>query len=417
MAMEPSTTTSTAGTDAADSLSDGGSSARASRAPPEATDGDPSRVASQRPTAALHLWEIAWVRDLFGLALAALVLESTYSLRGILTPVLVALVLAYIFDPLFDFAERRLRAPRPVSVGLVVVLLLGTVAGLVSWAGPQLAQQLSSLADRLPTYGRHLATRLSLDLGGLDDALTATLVAVGSDPLGALRSVFAGTSNAMGLVGDVLDTATYAVMTMVLIPVCFFFFAWKLPAMTAHLKRLVPTSRRTRVDELLSQLDAAVSGFFRSRLLIGLIMAVLFGIGWSPWLTDVPYWALLAAATGLASIIPYAAAAGWLLVLLLKYLEMTAGGATPTNLDLLIGLAGPTAVYAVVQAFEGWLLTPWIQGHTTGLSAIAVILVVLVGGAVAGLFGMLLAIPIAACAKILFREVLLPRIDRWAAQS
>jgi predicted PurR-regulated permease PerM len=57
---------------------------------------------------------------------------------------------------------------------------------------------------------------------------------------------------------------------------------------------------------------------------------------------------------------------------------------------------------------EGWILTPWIQSGQTNLSAVTIILVVIIGGAVAGVLGMLLPIPVAACMKIFFEEVVCP---------
>jgi predicted PurR-regulated permease PerM len=64
----------------------------------------------------------------------------------------------------------------------------------------------------------------------------------------------------------------------------------------------------------------------------------------------------------------------------------------------------PSAVFVVVAFAEGWILTPWIQSQTMELSALSILLAVLVGGAVGGVLGMLLAIPVTACAKILLEE-------------
>lgn len=74
----------------------------------------------------------------------------------------------------------------------------------------------------------------------------------------------------------------------------------------------------------------------------------------------------------------------------------------------------PTVVYIAVQFLEGWVLTPWLQSGQTNLRAVTIILVVIIGGVVAGILGMLLAIPVAACMKILFEEVV-PPLQRWAA--
>lgn len=58
----------------------------------------------------------------------------------------------------------------------------------------------------------------------------------------------------------------------------------------------------------------------------------------------------------------------------------------------------------LVAFLEGWILTPWIQSHTMELSALTILLAMLFGGAIGGILGLLAAIPIAACAKIVLDE-------------
>jgi predicted PurR-regulated permease PerM len=73
----------------------------------------------------------------------------------------------------------------------------------------------------------------------------------------------------------------------------------------------------------------------------------------------------------------------------------------------------PSLVYSIVQLVESYILTPVIAGKATDLSPLAIFVAVLAGGALAGIYGMLLSIPVAACLKILAVEVLLPRIRAW----
>src|SRR5690606_20141079 len=120
---------------------------------------------------------------------------------------------------------------------------------------------------------------------------------------------------------------------------------------------------------------------------------------------------LLGVGTGLLNVVPWASAVGWPLAVGLAYAEQ-AGGAGP--IDWLAVAVWPSVVYGLVQGLDGWLLTPWIQSHSVDLSAVTVLIVVFVGGAVAGVSGLVLAVPVAACVKILFREVILPRWREWA---
>lgn len=72
----------------------------------------------------------------------------------------------------------------------------------------------------------------------------------------------------------------------------------------------------------------------------------------------------------------------------------------------------PSLVYLMVQFVESWVLTPLVQSRSLEMSAITVLIIVFIGGAVGGFYGLLLPIPIAACIKILIQELVLPGLER-----
>jgi predicted PurR-regulated permease PerM len=114
------------------------------------------------------------------------------------------------------------------------------------------------------------------------------------------------------------------------------------------------------------------------------------------------------------NIVPYLSLVSWPVAVILKYVDALTTG-TAQSAGILAIVVWPSFVYVAVQLLEGWILTPWIQSGQTNLSVVTIILVVIIGGVLAGVLGMLLAIPIAACVKIFFEEVVLPPLRRWAA--
>jgi predicted PurR-regulated permease PerM len=193
--------------------------------------------------------------------------------------------------------------------------------------------------------------------------------------------------------------------------VYFFFFAWHFDRITGYFARFLPASRKNQWLDIFRRMDLAVSGFFRGRLLIALITGIMYAIGW--FATGVPFWFLLGLGTGLLSIVPYVSVVGWPLAVLLKYLDVvTTSGAS--SVEWLSVFVWPSVAYLAVQFIESWVLTPWIQSQSTDMSAVTVLIVVFIGGAIGGMYGLLLAIPIAACIKILLQELIVPRIERWA---
>jgi len=374
------------------------------------------RMPSEEPLERRHLWNIQAVLDLVVLLAIGLLIWFMCELRGVFMPVLLSLALAYLFNPMITWFERRWSVPRPATISLLLVLFVLAGAAFLAWFAPLLIAQTQALARKTPQYLQTLAERYGIQASGLSETVMSWASGFQEDPLSllqrVLQPVFAGTGHALGFIGAVIGTTTYVAMTAMLVPIYFFMFAWRFDRIAEVATRLIPASQRATTLDLAHKMDEAVTGFFRGRVLIALVTGVMYAAGWA--LTDVPYWFLLGAGTGLLSIIPYVSAIGWPLAVLLKYLDAAAAG--PPALDWIAIALWPSVAYLIVQFLESWWLTPWIQGRTNDLSAVTVIIVVLIGGAVGGFLGLLLAIPVAACVKILFQELILPRWEAWAAR-
>jgi predicted PurR-regulated permease PerM len=136
-------------------------------------------------------------------------------------------------------------------------------------------------------------------------------------------------------------------------------------------------------------------------------MAVLYAIGWM--FVGVPYAILLAIVVGAFSLVPFLGLVGIPVAIILLALA---------QLDLPEAqrvawwgvLLWPTLVFAIVNGLDGWVLTPIIAGKATNLDPVTIFVAVLAGGSVLGAYGMLLAIPVAACIKILLSDLVIPKL-------
>ena len=355
-----------------------------------------------------HLWQITAARDLIILALIASLLWFLYVLRDIFIPLLLALVLAHVFNPLITWLERKWGCPRPLTIAVLLAIVVLGCSALFAWLGPLLVAQMTDLVLRLPDYLRTLASTYGIDLSELESAIRQ----YGLDLQQILGRIFKTTGRALGFVSAVFGIATYLILSVALVLVYFFFFAWGFNGAAYRLSKYLPQSRRERIVEIVSQMDQAIGSFFRGRLVIACIMGALLSIGWF-W-TGVPYWFFLGMVTGLLNVVPYLSILTWPFAVLLKYLEtMNDSGGNPGFVSIVVW---PTVVYVAVQLSEGWFLTPWIQSGQTNMSAAAILIVVLIGGALGGVWGLLFAIPVAACIKILVNELVLPPLRSWAAK-
>lgn len=400
----------------------------------DAPSDQPPKPAAERPAwHHLHLWQIQVVRDGLVILAAWGLLHLGYVLSSVTVPLLIALGLAYLCEPLICWLGQR--HPRMTRPRAVMGILGGLVTGIVLLAlilVPMVVAQVGGLVrnsgvylERLETWGRSgkapaLIAREIPDLvagvrtlipGGVPaEAVTVTVPTVRPE---AGNSEVAG--RLLGLVGEAITIGFGAFL------VAFFFavFATTWPQVLDFLTRLIPPARHDLVVRLVGQMDLAVSGFVRGRLLISAILGAVFTIGWT--ICGVPHAVLLGLVVGLFTLVPYLSGVGVPLAWLMLLTSLVEPGASGFYIDEAASgsiiwwrvLLFPALVYGLGQLLEDWVLTPLIQGRATSLGPAAIVVAVLAGGALAGLYGMLLAIPVAACLKILVREVLWPRFQAW----
>jgi predicted PurR-regulated permease PerM len=314
---------------------------------------------------------------------------------GVLWPLAVAGVLAMVLRPVVSLLEHQLKLRRLSAVILLYALfLLATVAVLTQLVPPLVSQLIDLLAyiakvaadpvrylaERHPGWTDFVRRQMSNPvIQQLVSQLTGEAQALGTAILPSLRA--AG--------GGVLGAAT-ALTHAAMVPVYLFFFllsrGWDLGRLGVHLPFLGPDVRED-VLFLLREFVAIVESFFRGQLLIGLIMGVLLAVGFS--VIGLNFGLFIGLALGVLNIVPYLGTIlGLAAALPLAFLQADGGWK-------LVGLV--LLVKVIVQAIEGWILTPKIMGHRTGLHPVAIMVAIFFWGtAFSGVLGMLLAIPLTA---------------------
>lgn len=418
--------------------------------------------------ARLHLWQIQGVRDVVLVALVLAVVYMGYALRSVTVPLLVAFGLAYLVEPVVQGLCRRFGLSRTAAVGLLMatagVALVAALAVMVPVVVGQSSSFVTSLREGRFNAAISRAEQLVPEAYRPEVARarewfqSATQTAPVGAPVEAeaaptepgepesarkaaqreadalqravaaeldLRGVAAAPAAAHGevpwaaVVGtsaeQVLQTAL-AVLTFgflaALVPFYFWFFSINFPAALAFIGGLLPVNRRERILALAVEMDRAVSGFVRGRIVVSTIMGVLIAIGWRFF--SVPYAITLGVVVGVFSLVPYLSVIGLPIAIALLAVDQLALPEAE-RLTWLWILLGPALVYGIVQFLEGYVLIPLIAGKATDLDPVSIFVAVLAGAAMAGVYGMLLSIPVAACLKIWLREVAMPRLRAWSS--
>lgn len=397
---------------------------------------------STPPWADRHLWQLRPVRDLIWILLVVAVFWFGYYLQSVFMPVLLALGMAYLFNPIIDYAERRFHMSRPVTISILFFTLFLVLIISLAILVPVLFDQVKDLVLNIKGYinsvkneqsdsiikdilqsisnfidENQLEEKVRAHLQGLPERAQENAGSIFSAAWATLATLFKGTTGALkgtlGFVGDVLGTTSYLLLAAILIPIYFFYFAWRFYPMMRSIEIYIPASQRERVVKVVKNMDKSVSSFIRGRLIIAVILGAMLSIGW--WIVGVPYWLLLGMIAGFLNIVPFASGLIWPLAMLFKYLEVI--GDPNMEFSWLAVVIWPTLVFQGGQFLEAWILTPYIQSQDSNLNAIEVIIVMMVGAAVAGFYGLLLAIPVASCIKILMKDVVFDELETWAKKN
>ncbi len=284
-----------------------------------------------------------------------------------------------------------------------------TDADEVAAAGP-VGEGPEPLAERLERERRERLDRIKQLEEPTDLERTVTLaVAFVENNAAAISSrvVRTGAGAFESFIGLV---TSLGVLSFTLFLTCFFFFfvCTNYGKMLKFGESLIPESNHDLTVHLLKRFDGAVSGFIRGRVTIAFIQSFVFAIGY--WTIGVPAPLLLGAGVAVLSIVPYAALVGIPISIVLLQLENHTG----FRGSIWWILGAPTAFYFVGQALDDYVWTPLIQGKSTGMDTPTILFATLAGGALLGVYGLLLAIPLAACIKILLEEIFWPRFKQWS---
>ncbi|MEM6296912.1 MAG: AI-2E family transporter, partial [Myxococcota bacterium] len=329
-----------------------------------------------------------WVLVLFVMALVGLLV---WGLRGVLTPVFFAFLIAYMLDPVVDRFEER-KIPRSVGIAVLLTAVLGALTIFLLLALPGIIRDTAEFIGELPGTVRALEERVAPllaefgvelprslseavstftagDDGGGGGVSSDKLAKAAQPVLAVLRWLLGGTASLLG-----------AVTSLLLVPVFAAYLLHDFDRMTAGIAELIPPKWRPFIVDIAREVDVVLGEFIRGQLIVMLVLAFAYAVAYS--LLGVRLAILIGVVAGTLSFIPYvggAVALGFAVVMCL--IDWNGWGQ-------LLGVVG---AYTVIQVLEGFVITPKVVGDKVGLSAVWVLLALMVGGELFGFLGVLLA--------------------------
>jgi predicted PurR-regulated permease PerM len=344
------------------------------------------------PEAPMNFHTPFWigVRATFGVLLVLLAAESVLKARNVLVLIAVSAFLAIGLNPMVEWLQRH-GIGRRASVALISLGFLLFFAGAGLAVAQPIANQGSQLANGLPAEAQHLRDT-NKTFRDLDKRfqLVDKIDAAANDS--NLKSKV--TSGVIGAAG----VAVNALFNFFTILILTLYFLANYPGLKRTAWRIAPRSRRPRVgllgDEILKRVGGYVLGNIATSVVIGVVTFVFLLI------IGVPNAAPIALFVAIFDVIPLVGAtiAGIVIVVIALFHSLTAAIAT-------------LIFYVLYQQFENYVLVPRVMKKTVDVSPLTTIIAALLGGALLGIVGALVAIPIAAAVQLMAQEVFVPRQD------
>ena len=313
------------------------------------------------------------------------------AIRVIWLPLAFAAGLVFLLEPVVKVFER-LRIPRVVGaiLSLLVLVAVLVATGALVWPtvqdqGAQLIQQLPDLYVAVVDWLRQAATTIGLEI---DEFLSQEAIEEWlRDPANqaTVQDLLFGFGAGAGIV---LRGVAETVVVVGLAPILAIYLLMDLERFKQRSLELTPPRHRNEVAYVSGEVSTALGSFVRGQLLVAFIVGVASSFGM--WAIDLPFWLIIGIVAGFLNLIPF--------------LGPVVGGALAALVALLNGDPWQ-AVWAVlimtaVQQVDNHLITPMVQRTRVQLSPLVIVLALIVGGALAGLLGVLVAIPATAAIRI-----------------
>jgi predicted PurR-regulated permease PerM len=308
--------------------------------------------------------------------LVVLGLLLAYVLRDVLAILIVSIVFAAALDPLVDNLQRK-RFPRTLCILFIYLILIGVLTLIGILFVPLLRDQIDQIRQALPTfYDRALDLFQRIPSSGTENpgaTLDQSLTRLTASAFSGIAGVFGGIVTVFGVL------------------VLTFYLTVEEKGFKKFLMAVTPRREHLRVERINGTIQHRLGGWLRGQLLLSLIIGVTSYVGLL--IIGVPYTLVLALIAGVTEAIPIAGPLlGAVPSVIVAYNE------SPVTALLVVVL------FFVIQQLENNFIVPRVMSRATGLNPVIVIIVTLVGAKLAGIAGIILAIPLTIIGQVLVAE-------------
>ncbi|MFS2241265.1 AI-2E family transporter [Microbacterium sp. OR16] len=342
-----------------------------------------------------------------GVGLGLLLLTGVQTLSTVILYIGTALFLSLGLDPLVTFLERR-GLPRWAAVLLTILAVLGVFAAVVLIVLPVVTDQITQLVTRITPLFVNGEQTVSDVKAWLADAFPDLEVNLVFDYIDSWITSEEWTKNVtqwsttigegVWVVGGAVLAGAFGAFIVLILTI---YMTASTPSLKRAVYQLVPASRRERFIDIADQITDSVGHYVMGQVTLGVINGILSMVFLS--IIDAPFTAVLAVVAFFFSLIPLVGTLTGSTIIVLACLLPGVGSP---------GTALAAAIYYLIyMQVEAYFIAPRIMSRAVSVPGAVVVIAALSGGALLGLLGALIAIPVAASVLIIYRQVLIPRMN------
>jgi predicted PurR-regulated permease PerM len=305
--------------------------------------------------------------------------------QEIIAPLLFSLIISILLNPLVNFLTRK-RINRILAIVLSITLMVLVITGIAIF----ISSQASMFIDSFPELKRESSKLISQLLTWLEGKLHIEPSKVNSWISSQKET---GLQNAGGIIGNTISSVSTVLVILLLIPVYIFLFLYYKPLLLQFIVKLSSSNQYTVMADVLKETKSLIQRYLVGLLIEMAIVATLYSV--ALLLIGIKYAILFAVIGAILNLIPYI------------------GGIISTVLPMAIGLiyGSPKSSlivllsYIIIQIIDNNFLVPKIVASKVRMNALVSIIVVWIGGALWGIAGMFLSIPLTAIVKVIFDRI------------
>ncbi|APX72292.1 AI-2E family transporter [Companilactobacillus allii] len=319
----------------------------------------------------------------------------------VMPPVILALVLYYLINPLIDVLENKFNIKRVISIMFVFIIIFALLVWGIMSLIPFIQNQIDSLIQNWPQYWDSLNKSLQSmfkdpKLHVFRDNLASSNAKITKNFESAVNKILPQTFSG---ISSAVSTVTNVVIIILTAPFILFFMLKDKNKFKDSVVAFVPTKLRKSTGEMLTEMGQSLSSYITGQLTVAFWVAVMFFVGYL--IIGQRYALVLGISAGILNLIPYVGST----LALIPSLIIGAFISPSMLIKVII-------VFAVEQTIETRVISPIIVGNKMQMHPVTTILVLLVSAGMFGLFGMIAGIPVFAILKIICT-----RIFRWVKRN